>query len=368
MPSRGGGATPCPPPRRPCRMRSSMTVRPSRRARRRDARPTAKRSAEPAASEPSVASRIVSIMRSPPSFSFAGAAHGRSVRVEGTRAPREKSICLATLAREISPSLRDPAHPCERVGVGPPEPPLFRRFPALAGRLPHRRYVEGPTPVEPLALEGLGGVELWVKRDDRSCPLYGGNKPRKLEFVIGRALERGARRLVTAGGRRTKQGPRPTILGRAAGLATTLVLVDQPVTPKVRESLLLMRAHGAEIVHGRGVAGAALGVLATLARGWLRGEKPYLVPTGGSSALGTLGFVGAALELAEQVRAGVCPEPAELYVAVGSGGTLAGLVLGLRLAGLRTRAVGVLVTDVLPPSPARPARLAPPSPRPPQRP
>ncbi|HET6303677.1 MAG TPA: pyridoxal-phosphate dependent enzyme [Myxococcota bacterium] len=242
--------------------------------------------------------------------------------------------------------------------MGPPEPPLFRRFPALAGRLPHRRYVEGPTPVEPLALEGLGGVELWVKRDDRSCPLYGGNKPRKLEFVIGRALERGARRLVTTGGLGTNHGLATTILGRAAGLATTLVLVDQPVTPKVRESLLLMRAHGAELVHGRGVAGAALGVLATLARGWLRGEKPYLVPTGGSSALGTLGFVGAALELAEQVRAGACPEPAELYVAVGSGGTLAGLVLGLRLAGLRTRAVGVLVTDVLPPSPARLARLA----------
>jgi D-cysteine desulfhydrase len=254
--------------------------------------------------------------------------------------------------------LHDPADPCERVVVNPSEHPLVRRYPALAGRLPLRRYVEWPTAVEPLALEGVEGAGGWVKRDDRSCPLYGGNKPRKLELLIGRALALRSRRLVTTGGLGTNHGLATTILGRAAGLATTLVLVDQPVTPKVRESLLLMCAHGAELVHGRGVAGAAVGVLAALARAGLRGERPYLVPTGGSSALGTLGFVGAALELAEQVAAGACPEPAELYVAAGSGGTFAGLVLGLRLAGLRTRAVGVLVTDLLPPSPARLARLA----------
>jgi D-cysteine desulfhydrase len=82
------------------------------------------------------------------------------------------------------------------------------------------------------------------------------------------------------------------------------------------------------------------------------------VPPGGSSRSGQLGFVSAAFELAEQVRAGQLPEPAELYVAVGTGGTLAGLVAGLALAGLRTRVVGVLVTDILPPSPRKLARMA----------
>ena len=82
------------------------------------------------------------------------------------------------------------------------------------------------------------------------------------------------------------------------------------------------------------------------------------MPPGGSSARGQLGFVSAGLELAEQVRAGELPEPAELYVAVGTGGTLAGLVAGLALAGLRTRVVGVLVTDILPPSPRKLARMA----------
>jgi D-cysteine desulfhydrase len=98
--------------------------------------------------------------------------------------------------------------------------------------------------------------------------------------------------------------------------------------------------------------------LRALAGATARGERPFLVATGGSSPRGQLGFVSAALELAEQVRAGALPEPAEIYVAVGTGGTLAGLVAGLALAGLRSRVVGVLVTDILPPTPAKLARMA----------
>jgi D-cysteine desulfhydrase len=82
------------------------------------------------------------------------------------------------------------------------------------------------------------------------------------------------------------------------------------------------------------------------------------VPTGGSSAAGNLGFVAAALELADQVKGGELPEPATLFLPIGSGGSVAGATLGLRLAGLATRVVGVLATDILPPSPARLARLA----------
>ncbi|MEN8183095.1 MAG: pyridoxal-phosphate dependent enzyme, partial [Myxococcota bacterium] len=236
-------------------------------------------------------------------------------------------------------------------------PALFRRFPALAGRIPHHPFLEGPTPVAPLALPGMAG-DLWMKRDDTSCPLYGGNKPRKLEFTVGAALHRRSRRLVTTGGLGTHHGLATTILARAAGLHTTLVLVDQPLLPEVRRSLLLFVGHGAEVIHGRTVPGAAAGVLFALARSTLRGERPTLLPTGGSSPAGNLGFVSAALELAEQVAAGELPEPREIFVAVGSGGTLAGLALGLRLAGLASRLVGVLVTDIVPPRPATLARAA----------
>ena len=238
------------------------------------------------------------------------------------------------------------------------EPALFRRWPALRGRIHHHPLLGPPTPVEPLALKGAPDGALLVKHDERSCPLYGGNKPRKLEFVLGHALAHRCRRLVTTGGIGTHHGLATTILGRSAGLETTLVLVDQPLTDGVRRSLLLMEAWGAELIFGRDVKGTALHVSRVLARGAARGERPYLVATGGSSTRGNFGFVSAALELAEQVAEGRLPEPAEIWVAVGTGGTLGGLAAGVRLAGLSSRVVGVLVTDILPPSRRSLARAA----------
>jgi D-cysteine desulfhydrase len=234
---------------------------------------------------------------------------------------------------------------------------LFAAHPRLRARLPRYPLVASATPVDRLELAGLPGT-LWVKRDDRSCARYGGNKPRKLEFLLGAALARGSRRLVTVGGLGTNHGLATAILGGDAGLAVTLVLLDQPVTPQVREKLLLYPAYGAELLYGRNVAGTAVQVLRALLRSALRGEKPTLVPAGGSSPTGNVGFVCAGLELGAQIEAGTLPEPAEIFVPVGSGGTLAGLVVGLRLAGLRSRARGVLVSDILPPSPRALQRAA----------
>lgn len=244
------------------------------------------------------------------------------------------------------------------MGASPREPALIRAFPALCDRLPRCSFVPAATPVEPLPLAGWPEGTVFVKRDDRSCPLYGGNKPRKLEYVLGHARARGSRRLVTTGGLGTHHGLATTILGRSLGMRTTLVLVHQPVTPEVRETLHLHAAHGAELVYARGVAEAALQTAGVLARSAARGERPYRVPTGGSSPRGNLGLVSAGLELAEQVRVGELPEPERVFVAVGTGGTLAGLGLGLRLGGLRSQLVGVLVSDILPPSGARLARTA----------
>src|SRR5205085_2677041 len=85
---------------------------------------------------------------------------------------------------------------------------------------------------------------------------------------------------------------------------------------------------------------------------------PYYLPVGGSSPLGILGYVEAGLELGGQVAAGALPEPAHVVVPVGSGGTLAGVALGLRLAGLRSRAIGVVVNDRMRLDAGRTARLA----------
>jgi D-cysteine desulfhydrase len=141
-------------------------------------------------------------------------------------------------------------------------------------------------------------------------------------------------------------------------LSTTLVLVWQPLGESVRRSLLLDAAWGAELVYGGNVPGAAFQVGRVLLEATLRRERPFWVSTGGSSDRGCIGMVSAGVELAAQVREGALPEPAEVWVAVGTGGSLAGLVAGLRLGGLQSRAVGVLVTDILPPSPRRLAGLA----------
>jgi len=230
------------------------------------------------------------------------------------------------------------------------ELPLFRAFPSLCRSWPHQLFCALPTPVEAFALDGATDGGLFVKRDDRSCAAYGGNKPRKLEFIVAAALARGARRLVTTGGLGTHHGLATTILGRQVGLATTLVLVPQSISPDVRRSLLLDVAYGAEVVYAGSVPAAVARTATVLAKATVRGERPFLVPTGGSSQAGQLGFVSAGLELADQVRAGELPEPAEIWLPVGSGGTLAGLVAGLRLAGLASRVVGVRVSDILPPS------------------
>jgi len=234
----------------------------------------------------------------------------------------------------------------------PVESALERRFPGLAGRLPRVPLTALPTPVGTLGAlaraRGLGRV--WIKRDDRSGHLYGGNKPRKLEFLLGEARRRGRRTVMTFGGIGSHHGLATAVCARAVGMRTVLVLVPQPVTAHTLHCLLLDQAYGAELHYAASVSRAAARALALLAHGALRGDPPFIIPTGGTSTLGTIGYVNAALELAEQVRAGELPAPEAIFVPLGSGGTVAGLLLGLKLA--------VLVTDILPPSPGRLVRLA----------
>ncbi len=237
---------------------------------------------------------------------------------------------------------------------------LERSFPGLVGKMPRILLTQLPTPVHPLdqlaRARGLG--RIWIKRDDRSGRLYGGNKPRKLEILLGEVKRRGRKAVMTFGGIGTHHGLATAIYAREAGWRTILVLVPQPVTSHVRRCLLLDRTYGAELHYAGSVPHAVMKALTLLARDALRGDSPSIIPTGGTSALGAIGYVSAALELAEQIRAGELPEPGSIFVPLGSGGTVAGLVLGLRLAGLQTRVVGVLVTDILPPSAARLMRLA----------
>ncbi len=229
-----------------------------------------------------------------------------------------------------------------------------------SGACPARvRLTQLPTRVHPLPRWSSSlGAEVWVKRDDETNPLYGGNKPRKLEFLLADALRRRYRSVLTFGGLGTHHGLATALFASQLGLKTTVGLVFQPVTPAVRENLLCLHALGAKLLYGQSVTRLGVVTVRELVGSFFRHDLPYMISTGGSSPLGTLGYVNAGLEFAEQVRRGELPTPEVIFVPLGSGGTVAGLTLGLRLAGVGSKVLGVLVTDIFPPTARSLFRLA----------
>jgi D-cysteine desulfhydrase len=237
---------------------------------------------------------------------------------------------------------------------GRPEPRgalLHRLEPELIGTLPHLPLSERPTPVRRLwglDQRGDGQAQVWVKDDGAyGAGGWGGNKVRKLEWILPEVKRRGSRTILTVGGLGTNWGLAVALYGRDQGLRTALALVDQPKDEHVRAQLERLRRSGARLyfTHTRARTLAAAPLL--MARHFDGLTPPHFLPPGGSNATGALGYVEAGLEIAEQVSRGDLPEPSHAVVAVGSGGTAAGLALGLRMAGLRTRLVGVVVNDKL---------------------
>lgn len=218
---------------------------------------------------------------------------------------------------------------------------LHERFPGAD--LPHVVLGARPTPVRPLP---SWGPDVWLK--DESVfgdGGWGGNKVRKLEWILPEAHRRGSRTLLTVGGIGTHWGLAAALYGAEHGIRTVLGLVEQPVDDHVRDQLRRLEASGAAVHRYPSVRRLKLAAPGLLLRYRDGLRPPYYLPAGGSSPVGTLGYVDAALELAAQVRAGDLPEPALVVTAVGSAGTTAGLTLGLRLAGLSSRVVGVVVND-----------------------
>ena len=208
------------------------------------------------------------------------------------------------------------------------EPALFAACPRLRDTIPHVSLGRFPTRVHQLTGLTPPAVELWVKRDDESGVVYGGNKVRKLEFLLAEARSAGARRVATIGGIGSHHVLATAIYGRQLGLEVEAVVFPQPLTDHVREQLLADAACGARLWPTAGYLGVPLAVL--------RARRPAAttwIPAGGSSAMGSLGYVSAALELEAQIRAGELPRPDVIYVALGSCGTVAGLLAGLSIAG-----------------------------------
>ncbi|MBN1375554.1 MAG: pyridoxal-phosphate dependent enzyme [Dehalococcoidia bacterium] len=221
--------------------------------------------------------------------------------------------------------------------------PLFERYPALEKRLPWISLGNWPTPVQRMDTLGktINYPNIWAKRDDLTSRIYGGNKIRKLEFLLADALKKGCKWVITYGGIGTNHGLATVIHGKNLGLKTALVLVKQPMTDHVQENLLLDCHYGAELHYAPTML---MGGFQTVGV-YLRHGRVYFIPPGGSSTTGSIGYINAAFELKKQVDAGLLPEPEYIFCALGSKGTMAGLLAGTRLAGMKTKIIGVRVTE-----------------------
>jgi 1-aminocyclopropane-1-carboxylate deaminase/D-cysteine desulfhydrase-like pyridoxal-dependent ACC family enzyme len=220
--------------------------------------------------------------------------------------------------------------------------PLFRRYPALAHNIPWLQLGEYPTPFEPL---DIGGNDVFIKRDDLTSRVYGGNKVRKLEFLLARARAQDARRLITVGAAGSHHALATAIYGKQLGFEVTLVLFPQQLTEHVRDILLQDVAHGAELRFTRRMETVPTALFTTMLR--YRRDRAVVIPAGGSDPIGTLGYVNAALELAEQIDNGALPPPRTIVLAAGTLGTAAGLALGFALADINVQIKAVRITSRL---------------------
>jgi len=230
--------------------------------------------------------------------------------------------------------------------------PLFEHHQLLAHKLPYVSLGEFPTPVQKLVQLGrqIGLDSLFIKRDDLSGKVYGGNKIRKLEFILGNALRTKVNEVLTFGAAGSNHALATAIYAKQLGLNSISMLVPQLNAHYVRRNLLMSYHCGAELHLYPNIPLimplAALAVLYQLLRHRLkRGQLPRVIPIGGSSPLGVVGFVNAAFELKEQILRGEIPEPDYIYVASGSMGTAAGLTLGLRAINSKTRVISVRVNS-----------------------
>jgi D-cysteine desulfhydrase len=219
---------------------------------------------------------------------------------------------------------------------------LGSHFPGLQA-LPCEPLTDLPTPLDnaPALASKLEIDGLFIKRDDLSATLYGGNKVRKLDFLFADTIARGCDGIVTFGAAGSNHALATAIYARQLNLSCYAVLTDQPVTAYAGAALRYHHHLGTKLVAADGFQGS-LDAAARIRKAHPSGpDRLGEITWGGSSWLGAAGFVNAALELVEQL--GDAKAPQKIYVACGTMGTAVGLALGLRVAGVSTQVVAVQV-------------------------
>jgi len=217
---------------------------------------------------------------------------------------------------------------------------------------PRLKLAHTPTPLQKMdRLSRKAGVAIFFKRDDFTGSELSGNKVRKLEFLLADALAKGADTVITCGGAQSNHCRATALAAVRAGLSSLLLLRTEDPTrpPAVAGNILLDRLAGARIRWITPEQYQARDEIFDREARRLRsqGHTPYIIPEGGSTALGAWGYVAEMAELVAELRRldGGQVKPTTVVCATGSGGTTAGLALGARLSGADVRVVGVNVCD-----------------------
>ena len=207
--------------------------------------------------------------------------------------------------------------------------------------VPRLRLAHLPTPVEtlPRLCDALGGPRLLIKRDDQTGLAFGGNKTRKLEFLVAEAREQGAKTLISGGALQSNHCRQTAAAAARFGFECILVLTGDK-SQRASGNLLLDQLFGTEIVYVADRKDRDGILQETFDRATNEGKKPYLVPYGGSNATGALGYAFAMKELIDQ---NVFAD--WIVFASSSGGTQAGLLLGQRIFGFSGRVLGISVDE-----------------------
>ena len=207
--------------------------------------------------------------------------------------------------------------------------------------IPRIHFAHLPTPIEelPRLTEYLGGPRIFVKRDDQTGLAFGGNKTRKLEFLVAEAQEQGAKMLISGGAMQSNHCRQTAAAAARFGFECTLVLTGE-MPDKPSANLLLDELFGAKILAVPDRKDRDRILQETFDKAVADGKKPYLVPYGGSSPTGALGY---AFAMEEFMRQNVHAD--WMVFGTSSGGTHAGIVLGQRVFGYQGKVLGISIDE-----------------------
>ena len=207
--------------------------------------------------------------------------------------------------------------------------------------IPRLHFAHLPTPIEelPRLSETLGGPRILIKRDDQTGLAFGGNKTRKLEFLVAEALEQGAQTLITGGALQSNHCRQTAAAAARFGLDCMLIL-NGKMPEYASANLLLDHLFGAQIVNVQERADRDQALQETYDKAVAAGKRPYLVTYGGSSPTGALGYAFAVKEFMQQNL-----QADWIVFGTSSGGTHAGLVLGQRVFGFKGKVLGISIDE-----------------------